>query len=233
MTTGLRSSATLLRRLAAFGVWWVAAASFGAGGGGGGGGMAGGSSSSPRDIAAAHFMKGESYRKAGLEALESAQAATTDEERSEALAKASEKWKRALREYREATRADRSIHQAWNGMGFAQRMLGDFDASLASYDRALKLEPGFPNAIEYRAEAYLMLGRLDDAKAAYLDLFGRERAFADLLLRKMQAWLQLQRSQPSADATHLDAFAKWIDERAAIAQQTASLAPEASVVASW
>ena len=72
-------------------------------------------------------------------------------------------------------------------------MLGDNEAALASYDRALKLEPGFPQAVEYRGEAYLNLGKLDEAKAAYMDLFGRERPLADLLLRKMQAWIASKR----------------------------------------
>jgi tetratricopeptide (TPR) repeat protein len=122
-------------------------------------------------------------------------------------------------------------------MGFCQRTLGDSEAALKSYERALKLEPGFPQAIEYRGEAYLNLGRLEEAKAAYLDLFGRERPLADLLLRKMQAWIATakQNEQTPGAQARLDEFAKWVDERAALAQETASLAPAATVtdLASW
>jgi tetratricopeptide (TPR) repeat protein len=213
----------------------TAFAAGGVGGGGGGGGFGG--ASSPRDAALADFENGEEARKAGLEALEQAGAASSEAERNEALERATAKFKRAQREYREATRKDRSLYVAWNGLGFAQRMLGDYEAALASYDRALKLEPGFPNAVEYRGEAYLKLGRLEDAKAAYLDLFARERGLADLLLRKMQAWVADAQSQPeNAGAQEkLDAFAAWVAERAALAADTASLAPAASVthVASW
>jgi tetratricopeptide (TPR) repeat protein len=196
-----------------------------------------GGGASPEEVALALFASGEKYRRAGLEALEAAQSAPDEEARAKALETATSKFKRALREYREATRKDRRLHLAWNGMGFSQRMLGDYEAALKSYDRALAEEPGFPNAVEYRGEAYLRLGRLEDAKAAYMDLFGRARPLADLLLKKMQAWVADAKSNqqtPGAQAT-LDAFAAWVDERAALAEQTASLAPAASEtnVASW
>jgi tetratricopeptide (TPR) repeat protein len=208
----------------------------GGGGGGGGGGMSGGGAS-PKEMALAHFQTGEKARKQGLDALQEAQAATDEATRKEALEAATSRFKRALRAYKEATRADRKAYFAWNGSGFCQRMLGDYEAALAAYDRALKIEPGFPQAVEYRGEAYLHLGKLEEAKAAYMDLFGRERPLADLLLRKMQAWVAAakQNQQTPGAQAKLDEFAKWVDERGALAQQTASLAPAATVtdLASW
>jgi tetratricopeptide (TPR) repeat protein len=217
--------------------FWLATSAFAAsgGGGGGGGGVSGGSS--PEQVAMSHFESGEKQRKAGLEALAEAQAAGDEMARKEALDAATSKFKRALRAYKEATRADRRAYFAWNGIGYCQRMLGDNDAALAAYDRALKIEPGFPPAVEYRGEAYLNLGRLDEAKAAYVDLFGRERPLADLLLRKMQAWVAAAKSSPQTPGAQarLDEFAKWVEERAALAQETASLAPAASAadLARW
>jgi Tfp pilus assembly protein PilF len=185
----------------------------------------------------AHFERGEQARQQGLAALERAQAEADAALRQEALEEANTRFKRALRAYREATRADRKAYYAWNGMGFCQRTLGDNEAALKSYERALKIEPGFPQAIEYRGEAYLKLGRLEEAKAAYLDLFGRERPLADLLLRKMQAWVaaEKQSDQTPGARMRLEEFAKWLDERAALAQETASLAPAAKAtdLARW
>jgi tetratricopeptide (TPR) repeat protein len=216
----------------------LAAPSLGAGGGGGGGGggMMGGGAS-PEQIAMAHFQDGEKARKQGIEALQQAQSASDESARKDAQDEAAGRFKRALREYKEATRADRRAYYAWNGIGFCQRMLGDYDAALASYDRALKIEPGFPQAVEYRGEAYMNLGKLEEAKAAYMDLFGRERPLADLLLKKMQAWVAAakQNQQTPGAQARLDEFAKWVEERAALAQQTASLAAPATVTdfASW
>ena len=130
-----------------------------------------------------------------------------------------------LREYKKATRAKRDFHYAYNGQGFCQRMLGDYEAALASYDKALELAPGFPPAVEYRAEAYLRLGRLKEAQAAYMELFNAERTIADLLMRKMRAWLAVQQTSPSVPADELSAFQKWVDERSEIAAQTAALLP--------
>ena len=53
---------------------------------------------------------------------------------------------------------------AWSRMGYAARRLGDFDLALAHYGKALDLNPRNRGALEYLGEAYLDLGRLDDAK---------------------------------------------------------------------
>jgi tetratricopeptide (TPR) repeat protein len=226
----LRAWTTILASL-------LATSALAAGGGGGGGGGLSGSGASPQEIGMAHFERGEQARQQGLAALERAQAEADAALRQEALEEANTRFKRALRAYREATRADRKAYYAWNGMGFCQRTLGDNEAALKSYERALKIEPGFPQAIEYRGEAYLKLGRLEEAKAAYLDLFGRERPLADLLLRKMQAWVaaEKQSDQTPGARMRLEEFAKWLDERAALAQETASLAPAAKAtdLARW
>ena len=229
---------TAFRSLMGIAVFALASTAFAAGGGGGGGGGGGFSGgSSPEQMGMAHFQAGEKSRKQGIEALEQAKAAPDDASRQDALKAATAKFKRALRSYKEATHADRKAYYAWNGIGFAQRMLGDYEAALTAYDKALKIEPGFPQAVEYRGEAYLQLGRLEDAKAAYMDLFGRERPLADLFLRNMQAWIAKakQNEQAPAAQAKLDEFAKWVDERAALAQQTASLGADASVtdLANW
>jgi hypothetical protein len=40
-------------------------------------------------------------------------------------------------------------------MGFALRKTGEPVKALEMYDKALALAPGFPDALEYRGEAYL------------------------------------------------------------------------------
>lgn len=227
-----------LRALAGFSVLGIAVAAWGAGGGGGGsmGGMGGGGGGSPRGSAAeAAFEKGEALRKQAVEALDIAEHGKTEELRAQGKRDAAEKLEGALKAYGDATRKDRKHYAAWNGLGYTQRMLGSYAEALESYDRALEIKPGFPNAVEYRGEAFLMLGRLEDAKAAYMDLFGRQRSLAEMLLKKMQEWVVAARGRDPApvDAASLDAFSKWVEERAEIAGQTASLAPEADAAGSW
>jgi tetratricopeptide (TPR) repeat protein len=130
----------------------------------------------------------------------------------------------AQKKFSRATVLDPRLAEAWNYLGYTSRKLGDYAAALAAYDRALALKPGFPEAIEYRGHAYLGLGRIDDAKQAYLALFGSHRQLAARLLTGMQEWIGTHREAPAGvDAASLEAFASWVDERSAIAGQTVSL----------
>lgn len=49
-------------------------------------------------------------------------------------------------------------------LGFAHRKLGDYEQALAHYHRALALNPHHRQAMEYLGEAYVELGRLDQAR---------------------------------------------------------------------
>jgi tetratricopeptide (TPR) repeat protein len=134
----------------------------------------------------------------------------------------------------EATKADPALKEAWNMVGYTSRRLGDYERSLAAYDKALALDPTYGEAIEYRAEAFLALNRLDDAKSAYLTLLASARNHADVLMDAMRRWVVERRRAPGGVApSDLDAFAKWVEERGSIARQTASLNLDLSVVRRW
>jgi tetratricopeptide (TPR) repeat protein len=124
------------------------------------------------------------------------------------------------------------MHEAWNYVGYTQRKLGNYPAALAAYDRALTLKPGYAEAIEYRGHAYLGLDRPAEAKEAYLALYAGNRVLADKLLVAMREWIDARRGAAGADPAALDAFASWIDERGAIARQTAGLT-RAGATAGW
>ncbi len=124
------------------------------------------------------------------------------------------------------------LAEAWNSLGYTQRRLGSYDDSLASYARALDLKPGYPEALEYRGEAYLRLNRLHDAKQAYLDLFAKNRKIAATLLESMKVWLKAQQASRTVDASELTDLQQWVQERSQIATQTAGLT-RAGAAASW
>jgi hypothetical protein len=102
--------------------------------------------------------------------------------------------------------------------------LGAYGESVDDYNHTLALKPDLPEAILHRAEAYLGLDRLDEAKSAYVDLFNHERPLADQLMLAMQQWLTVHRANANGmRAADVDAFDKWLQERDGIAKQTASL----------
>jgi tetratricopeptide (TPR) repeat protein len=123
-------------------------------------------------------------------------------------------YRRARKKFQEATTWAPDLAEAWNGVGYTQRKLGSYIAALSAYEQALKIRPGFPEAIEYRGEAYLGLNRIEDAKQTYLELFDVRRALADKLLISMHAWIQAQRAATkNVDVAALTDFEKWVNER--------------------
>jgi len=139
-----------------------------------------------------------------------------------------EAYARARASFEQATQADANLAEAWNGLGYSQRKLGDYTKALNSYARALAIKPGYPEATEYRGEAYLGLNRVEDAKQAYLDLFAANRVLAEKLLGAMKRWIGAQQSGSPAAAD----LTKWVEERSKIAAQTASLTREGTA-AGW
>lgn len=123
----------------------------------------------------------------------------------------------AVADFNRAVKNDPNLFQAYSELGFTLRKLGRYDQSLAAYDRALEIQPGFAAAIEYRAEAHLGLNRLDEARQAYATLYAGDRPRADILFEAMRTWVAARRADPAGvDAQQIDQFAAWVDQRSAL-----------------
>ena len=86
------------------------------------------------------------------------------------------------------------------------------------------LAPTSSEAIEYRAEAYLGLNRLDAAKQSYMHLFVHDRAASNVLMKAMKAWVEKRRAQPAGvDPAAIDAFDAWVRERDTLALSVGNL----------
>lgn len=187
----------------------------------------------PEEQAKSAYNSGVKQLKRADDYDQDAAKASDEKKQKKARGKATAAYEKAESQFQSAVAHSPAMHEAWNYLGFAQRHLGRYDEALASYQHALQLKPDFAEAIEYRGEAYLGLNRLEDARKAYMDLFANSRPLAAQLLAAMQSYVARQKQAPNGvDAQALDAFATWVDERATIAQQTASLDPGATN-ASW
>ena len=134
--------------------------------------------------------------------------------------KAFDEYTKALKDFQKAVKLDAKNYRAFNGLGYAYRKTGDYTKALESYSEALKISPNFPDAIEYRGEAYLGLNRPDEAKQAYLTLFASSRTHADILLKAMKTWADRRHADPAGvDPAALAAFEGWLHERAALAAE--------------
>jgi tetratricopeptide (TPR) repeat protein len=166
----------------------------------------------PEDMARAAYNSGIGHKDKGVRA-----------EKNDAN-KARSEFEKALKDFKRASELVPNLYQAYNGMGFSYRKLGDYTKALEMYDTALQMAPGFPDALEYRGEAYLGLNRIDDAKQAYMELFASDRQQADILMKAMSDWVANRKVDPAgADPAAVTSFEGWIKERAAIAGQTVSM----------
>jgi tetratricopeptide (TPR) repeat protein len=119
---------------------------------------------------------------------------------------------RAAREnFRKAVEADPEMKEGWNMLGFTSRKLGDYQESLSAYEKALALSPDYPEAIEYRAELFLLTGRLAETKQSYATLLTLDPAYAGTLKTAMQDFLKAGKAFPSSvTAKEREDFASWV-----------------------
>jgi len=112
--------------------------------------------------------------------------------------------------FRAAASADPNMKEAWNMVGYTSRRLGDYEESLAAYDKALKLAPDYPEAIEYRAELFVLTGRFADAKAAYASLLKSSPSYAGTLKGSMRDFIKSRQIVPTVAAADRAAFENWV-----------------------
>jgi hypothetical protein len=206
--------------------------------GGGGGGMPGGrpgsidpggdQPSAPPEVKPDAAAK-KAYN-AGIKSLtkahefeEMAAKAPNADKKTEALSKLNDAYGRALDQFTEALSNKGDMFEAWNNVGYVHLRLGAFNESVDDYNHTLALKPDLLEAIEHRAEAYMGVDRLEDAQAAYMDLFNHARPLADQLMVVMQKWEEDHRSAANGmRPADIASFGKWLQERDGIAKQTAS-----------
>jgi tetratricopeptide (TPR) repeat protein len=178
-------------------------------------------SMTPEERAIEAYRNGDNHRVKGRK-LEDEAAAKKGSDADKATAKARSEFEKSLKDFTNAAKLNPKLFQAYNGMGYAYRKTGDYVKALEMYDQAITMAPGFfPEAVEYRAEAYLALNRLDDARQAYLDLFAADRKQADILMAAMKNWVATRRADAAGVAPEaVSEFEKWIGEREGMAKQT-------------
>jgi tetratricopeptide (TPR) repeat protein len=186
----------------------------------------------PEEQAKQAYNQGVRAVKAADKLAKTADEATDEKKKAKALDKAQHQYENARGYFASAVQRKVDMYEAWNYVGYTSRKLGEYDKALQAYDEALRLNPSYGEAIEYRGEAYLALNRVEDAKNAYMLLFQGQRPLADQLMVAMQKWVT-NRKAAGNPAPEVDALAQWIDERSNIARQTASLATDAPAVVHW
>ena len=173
----------------------------------------------PQNNAVNSFNDGLKYRDRAWKA-EKELATATDPKRIQTLNEIIHKsYDADIRSQRAAIQDNPNMYQAHTELAYALRKTGNYDESLKSYGKALELMPNYGEAIEYRAEAYLGLNRVNDAKDSYLTLYnGGAKDLAKQLADAMQKWVKDRKATPGDVApASIDEFSKWISQRTEIA----------------
>jgi tetratricopeptide (TPR) repeat protein len=180
---------------------------------------------SPEENANKHYNQGLEHRDKAWE-FETLAADAVGAKAEKLLRKAQKQYGKAVESQRNALTANPGMHQAHSSLGYALRKIGEFDDSIKAYNKALTIDPDYTEAIEYRAEAYLALNRLEEAKDAYMTLMRADQARADELMTAMEKWIA-QNAGGSAEIPEADveAFSSWVKERASVAGHAAMLTP--------
>ena len=178
----------------------------------------------PEQEAIEYYNDGISYRDKADKCEKEATAETDAAKKAKLLEKSKSQHESSIKKYSKAVARNPQMVPAWGSLGYAYRKTGNYPAALEAYDKALALEKNYTPAIEYRAEAYLGLGRLDDVKSAYMTLFNTDRKRADELTSAIDRWLERKKADPTGlDPSKLAEFGKWASERKQLAAQTSSL----------
>ena len=181
------------------------------------------STEKPDAAAKKAFNAGVKSLNRAREFEEAASKATNPDKRAGALEKVGDAYSKALDQFTEALSNKGDMVEAWNYAGYVHLRLGAYSESIDDYNHTLALKPDLLEAVEHRGEAYMAVDRLDEAKAAYMDLFNHSRPLADQLMASMQKWLEIHRAAANGmRAADVDSFAKWLQERDGIAKPTAS-----------
>jgi tetratricopeptide (TPR) repeat protein len=208
----------------------AAGAAWASGGGpapaGGGSGMASSPRMTPQQMAEMQYNDGLKQQEKADRLSAETETATDPKKKSKLEADTRKAYGKARGNFENAIKKDANMYPAQGALGYVLRRLGDFEGSLAAYAKALEIKPGYTPAIEYRGEAYLGLGRIDDAKAAYMTLFNADRKRADELSAAMTKWVATRRQDPAGvDPKSLEEFSTWLSQRLEIARQTTALLP--------
>lgn len=116
-------------------------------------------------------------------------------------------YERALQAFNEAIAAEPKMYEALTYVGYCERKLGRYEASLRAYAAALKEKPAYVYAIEYEGEAYLGLNDFARARFDYLRLYALDPALAAKLLAAMRKWTETTQDPAVAQAR------EWIESR--------------------
>ena len=150
---------------------------------------------SPEEESADNGKKAVNQYNDGVKQMENAKAIGRKGEsayaynyRATSDAKAKKSFEKAVGNFLDALKLKPDMPEAYNNLGFCYRKLGNLDASLKAYEKAIQLKSDFTQAREYRGETYLALGDLAKAQGELDTLKIMKSPLADTLSKSIELY---------------------------------------------
>lgn len=176
----------------------------------------------PQQRAVSHYNTGLKHKKTAWKNEKRAGEANTEKKRDKYLKRAQKAYAKSIKSHTAAIKAYPQAYQSASELGYALRKTGDFRQAIGAYNYALGINPDYHPAIEYRGEAYLALGYINEAKEAYMQLFRGDPELATQLMAAMETWL-VQQGEPAIEQSATQSLtaaelATWVEERKNLAK---------------
>jgi len=144
--------------------------------------------------------------------------------------KALDAYQKALDLFSAANKEDTDNYKSYSMSGLILRRLGRYEEAMASYRKALELNPRDFRTLEYSGEALVDVNRLGEAKQVYFTLMNENAGLAADLLAYLKMWLLRHDPtiSPSLTTDEYQAAQRWLDERAMITKQLSTSSGESS-----
>ena len=157
-------------------------------------------SKTPQQMAVDSYNQGIAARDKAHELENELAAAASEKAAGKLQRKITKQYEKAVKRFRSAIKHEPRLYQAHGSLGYALKQTGDYANAMLSYDECLTLKPEYTPAIEYRAEAYLGLGRFDEVIQAHEYLGTRDAGHQQELKVAIAGWLtQNSRNESNGD----------------------------------
>lgn len=163
-----------------------------------------------------HYHTGQRELQAAEKLARKAAGAPSEERRTDLLDRRAETLERAVDEFVEAIGFERTLVDAYVGLGEAYSGLGKHGEALQVHAAALEVDPESMASFQGWVDALLALNMLGDATLAYENYAQARPELAQVLLDGMKGWLETRRQEPAdVPPEAIERLANWLAQHEA------------------
>ena len=172
----------------------------------------------PKERATMRYKTGIKHSDKAAQFEQQVQSVSDGKKQAALEKKVTREYAKSIRDFEKALNYFPRYFEVHSSLGNVLQKTGRLEESLAAYNESLKINPSYNTAIANRAEAFLQMDRLEDAKQDYLAIADSEPQMARHILNAMTHWVDAHRAKPGGqDTATIEEFSDWIIRHQAMA----------------